>query len=533
MTKTSLVASQLNLTIGGAALDNEGQTLVAEVTVEQHTHLPHMVWIRLYDPELKLLDDGPFDLTKEVQITAQTASGATVALFKGEITALEPAFNEGMNAELLVRGYDRLHRLYRESKSRAFRNIKDSDLAERITQEAGLAIGEITPTSIIYDHVYQANQSNLAFLMQRAWRIGYECFVDEAKLYFRRPNPKAEGVTLTWGDELLSFHPRMSLAEQVDEVIVKGWDPEKQTTIIGRADQGGLYPTLQEAKNGAAWAAERFGRGKVTIVNQPLLNQAEADLLATARLNELSGAFVEAHGVAFRRPDIRAGKTVTLRGLGKRFSGVYLVTSATHSFTSAGLTTTFAVRGARSGLLTEPISSESLLDRWFGLVTAVVTNTDDPKQWGRVKLKFPWLADDAESDWARVMGIGAGPQAGLFIMPEVNDEVVVAFVHGEFSHPIVLGGLWNGQHALPADASAVPGGKKPGVRTLYSLHGQKITLDDVNKKLIIEGNGDLEIKATGDLTIKTDGNIKLAAGADIDLDASGQVTITGTTINLN
>jgi phage protein D len=119
--------------------------------------------------------------------------------------------------------------------------------------------------------------------------------------------------------------------------------------------------------------------GKVVIVDQPVVSQAEADALAAARMDELSGAFVEADGLAFRRPDITAGQMVKLEALGKRFSGTYLVTGARHEYTAQGLRTTFTVRGSRTGLLTEQLLHQPPLDRWPGVVTAVITNTEDPK----------------------------------------------------------------------------------------------------------------------------------------------------------
>jgi uncharacterized protein involved in type VI secretion and phage assembly len=355
----------------------------------------------------------------------------------------------------------------------------------------------------------------------------------------------------------------MTLAEQVDEVIVKGWDPEKKAAIVGQAKNGRLYPKIQESRDGAVWAGT-FGNGKLIVVDQPVVSQAEADVLAAARLDELSGAFIEAEGVAFRHPDIKAGQIVALQGLGDRLSGSYLVTSATHTYTASGLMTTFTVRGSRTGLLTEQIAHQPPLQRWPGVVTAVVTNADDPNDWGRVKVKFPWMADDAESDWARVVGAGAGPEAGLFIMPEVGDEVVVAFEHGDFSRPFVLGGLWNGQHKLPPEAAGAASGEKPLVRTWHSrtghlitmydnadnkveimtAGGHKIVLDDAGTKIEITSKGGLTLilddssskitlESGGEVEVKSTSNMKLEAGGNLDLKASGQVNVKGAMINLN
>jgi phage protein D/phage baseplate assembly protein gpV len=546
MLKPSELASQIDIKLDGTRVQQSIMRKVDRVVVDQHSHLPDMFTIRLHDEDLELLDDGPFDLTRSVTIEATKRYGDQVTLIQGEITALEPSFDEGMIAELVVRGYDRSHRLYRQTKSKSHLNKTDADLAGEIAREAGLR-AEIDPTKTVYEHVYQHNQSDLTFLMQRAWRIGYECFVADDTLHFRRPSSGSAAATLTWGDDLLSFRPRMTLAEQVDEVVVKGWDVEGKRAIVGRAHNGRLYPKTGESRDGSSWAST-FGSGKRVIVDQPVVSQAEADILAAARLDEISGAFLEAEGVAFRRPEIRAGRMVTLKALGQRLSGSYLVTSATHVYSAEGLTTTFAVRGSRTGLLTEQMMHRLPQDRWPGVVTAVVTNTDDPEDWGRVKVKFPWMADDAESDWARVVGIGAGQNAGLFVMPLVGDEVLVAFAHGDFGQPFVLGGLWNGQHDVPPPVLQAPSGEKPLVRTWHSAGGHRITVyDNAEKKIEIataDGNNitlddaQREIRITGSgrkITIESKGGIEICAKqGNIEIDAgTGNVNIQGATINLN
>src|SRR5512144_3220622 len=134
MPKPHFLISQIYLTVDSEPVQSPVIKHLAEVIVDQHSHLPNMFSIRLHDPELKLIDSGPFDLTKSVKIEADTEDGTTVTLIEGEITALEPEFAEGMEASLVMRGYDKSHRLYREAKSIAHLNKKDSDLAEEIAR---------------------------------------------------------------------------------------------------------------------------------------------------------------------------------------------------------------------------------------------------------------------------------------------------------------------------------------------------------------------------------------------------------------
>jgi uncharacterized protein involved in type VI secretion and phage assembly len=388
-------------------------------------------------------------------------------------------------------------------------------------------------------------------------------------LLFRKPRLDKAAAEIAWGEDLLSFRPRLTIAEQVKETLVRGWDVQRKAPVIGRAGGGGLYPKFKRQENGSE-EARAFGESRMVIVDQPVVSQAEADILAAARQNELSGAFVEADGEAFRRPDIRAGRLLAIKGLGERLSGEYLVTRATHVYTSAGLKAFFRVTGARSGLLLEQIQPNDAA-RWPGAVTAIVTNTDDPNGWGRVKVKYPWVTDEDESFWARVVAVGAGPESGLAAVPAVDDEVLVVFLHGDFDQPYVLGGLWNGKDGLPPATAAAPAGEKPLVRswrsrtghhitvydnadnkvevvtsgghalvlddaarkiTLQSAQGLEIVLDDNGQKVTITGSGSVAVTAGTSLTLKG-ANVKVEATGSLDLQASGPVRVKGATVSLN
>ncbi|NYT10294.1 MAG: phage tail protein [Methanosarcinales archaeon] len=117
-----------------------------------------------------------------------------------------------------------------------------------------------------------------------------------------------------------------------------------------------------------------------------------------------------------------------------------------------------------------------------GIVLGIVTNNQDKEGLGRVKVKFPWLDDGDESRWARVATLMAGNARGCFFLPEVGDEVVIAFDHGDINHPYVLGSLWSG-------ADMPPDGNRDGknnLRIIKSRSGHTITFNDQDNRGNVE-----------------------------------------------
>ncbi|MCP5049699.1 MAG: phage tail protein [bacterium] len=109
-----------------------------------------------------------------------------------------------------------------------------------------------------------------------------------------------------------------------------------------------------------------------------------------------------------------------------------------------------------------------------GVASGIVTNNQDPDGLGRVMLWFPWLSEDNESNWARVATLMAGADAGSFFLPEVGDEVLVAFDHGDIDSPYVIGSLWNGKAAPLEDNQD----GNNNIRTFKSRSGHRVTFDD-------------------------------------------------------
>jgi uncharacterized protein involved in type VI secretion and phage assembly len=193
----------------------------------------------------------------------------------------------------------------------------------------------------------------------------------------------------------------------------------------------------------------------------------------------------------------------------------------------------------------------------YGVVVGLVTNNNDPEGLGRVKVQFPCLG--SESHWARVASLMAGKDRGTYFLPEVDDEVLVAFEHGDLRFPYILGMLWNGQDTVPAKNED----KKNNIRMIKSRSGHTIRLDDTEGKEKIEildktGKNSLVFDtATNTITISVDqdltlsapkgkielaaqtinlaakGSIKLTAQQGMDLETTGTMNLQGSIINLN
>lgn len=161
--------------------------------------------------------------------------------------------------------------------------------------------------------------------------------------------------------------------------------------------------------------------------------------------------------------------------------------------------------------------------RFYGVCVGVVTNNQDPDGMGRVRVKFPWLSNEDESYWARQATPMAGGDRGVYFLPEVNDEVLCAFDHGDISIPYIIGSLWNGQDAPPESNSD----GENNMRTIKSRSGHVIRFDDTSgaEKIIIrdktESNEIVIDSAENKLTIKIGQEIEIEAGGNISVKSTG------------
>ncbi|MEM9538600.1 MAG: VgrG-related protein [Cyanobacteria bacterium P01_E01_bin.42] len=557
---------------------NEAQSKLYEdllqVLVEESLHFPAMFTLVIrndYQPGMGEDSDEPWqhdylEIGKKVKVSFSASTTASQdfqeenegQVIEGEITAIEAHFSDQTQAPIVVRGYDISHRLHRGKWNRSFQNLTDSDLVKKIAGEVGISVGKVDESGVPHEYLFQENQTNMEFLRSRASRIGFELFIQDGKLNFRKPT-KDEILDLEWLRDISNFRVRTTSAEQVKSVEVRGWDYTQKQAIVSTANSEKVVTETEQGK-GSETSGKFQGLPAPTlyVVDRPVEQPKEADLMAEALCNEIGGQFVLADARGEGNPKIRPGRVVKLQGMGK-YSGQYYVTETRHAFQERIYTTEFSVRGLRGGDLLTLLNSPDRLQPGQTFLVGIVTDNEDPEGLGRVKVKFPSLTEEHSSNWARVVSPGAGKSRGFDCLPEIEDEVLVGFEHGDIHRPYVLGGVWNGEDMPPekVEDSVTDGkvrlrtlrtrkghllqfveedksGTQAGVRIktekghqvylndsqgkieIVTKGGHKLILDDNGSKMSMSSTGTLSIEAKGAIDLKTQGVISLS-GSKVDL----------------
>lgn len=581
---------KLDIKIDDTPLPPDAEAHLLAAVVEDNLNVPDAFELTFSDQFRNTLSTTGIEIGKKVKVTAE---GTT--LMAGEITALATEYEPGLGTRTIVWGLDGSHRLFRGRHTHTYNNEPYSEIAKTIAQRAGLKAGTIDPTPppAPDKHVSQANVNDWQFLKWLGSEANREVAVVEGALDFRRgaessgaPGRKQyetkDPQVLTFGHNLLRFRSMVTSAEQVKEVEVRGWNVRQKQTMVGHAPARTNTASLGVKPEELAG---KFGsQPKFVATNAPYGESDNLDEIARHVADHIAGAFAEFDGTSLGSPQLKAGAAVRVQDVGEPFDGQYLLTSTRHVWRpETGYRTHFAVTGKqdRSLLgLTAPGTTNGAATPAgppiSGVVIGVVTDVKDETHSGRVKLRFPWLSDDYESDWARTVQVGAGRDRGLLVVPEVNDEVLVVFEQGDIRRPFVLGGLYNGVDKPKTADYLDPNSGQIVVREFVSRSGHRLrfderqgrdeaitlvsaqekcrlVLDEKNNEIVVHvsgaggkvtivSQGEVSIEATGgpvkvkgqriELESQTDVAVKASTGVKID-GGAGVVEIKGSLIKLN
>lgn len=577
ITATDLV--DVKILANGAALKGEYGVLSVHTSRYMNRVATARIVLSDGDPAKKDFsissNDDALTPGKEVEIQMGYHDGAKT-IFKGIIVnhAIRSAKNKHSSLTLEIK--DKAFLLCVARRSKCFTDQTDSEIMEAVATDAGFPGGDIAvdSTSLKHKEMVQFNATAWDFIVSRAEVNGLLVLTNNNKLVVSKPDTsQAAAKELVYGTDVISFDSEIDGRTQFSEVKSAAWNYKNQAV----EESGEASITYKESGNlkgddlasGMHMPAyELFHSGN--IGSEELKAWSEAQLLKS-RLAKNCGR-IRIKGVN----DLQPGQVITLTGFSRRFNGNVLVTGICQDYDKSAWETEvhfgLAFPWFHEHVDIADKQAAGLLPGVHGLQIGIVTQLEnDPDGQDRIKIQLP-LADNRDGIWARMASLDAGNKRGAFFRPEINDEVVVAFVNDDPRFPVVLGMLNSSAKPAPLKASNSNPEKgwvtRSNIKVIFnddkkSLQietpaGKKLVLDDDadsitisdqhNNKITMGANG-ITIESGKDINIKSaSGNLKAQANnidhaanmnftakgnGQASVSSTGQTVIKGAVVNIN
>ncbi|HMQ46523.1 MAG TPA: type VI secretion system tip protein VgrG [Saprospiraceae bacterium] len=518
---------------------------------------------------MEVSDQDIFSPGNEIEISAGYYRDEAV-IFKGIIIRHALKIRAGQSPMLEIECKDKAVRMTVERKNAYFLESSDQEIIESILNNHGLT-PEVESTSVTHPEMVQYHATDWDFILTRAEANALLVLAKDNTIIAKKPDFEADAkMVLTYGSSIFEFEAEMDARDQYPAAKAVTWDYTNQALTEVQADAngvsalGGLGGAIAGAVGAVAGAAQSalgavgvslpgvppntdytqsLGVSHVLLQHSGKLPQPELEKWVEAqfqksKLAKLRGR-VKFEGLA----DIYPGDSIELQNVGLRHAGKVLITAIRHEIKDGSW---FAQ--AQFGLPQEwfveefpnvnyPIAG-SLLPAIQGLQVGVVTRlAGDPDGEDRIQVRLPLVAADGEGVWVRIAAMDAGDNRGAFFRPEIEDEVIVAFINNDPRQGVVLGML--NSKAKPAPLPTTDDNHEKGwvtrsgiklifndEKSSYTLEtpgGNKCVIDDDDKSILLEDQHGNSLKMNQD-------GITINSAKDIILSATGDVKIEGTNL---
>lgn len=493
MSKATENQPDFEIRIDGTELPRAIAENIVEIDVEEAVgHLARSrIHIRNWDPDVNKTEQDEseesrlFALGKDITILMGWTSDLS-EVFDGIITAAD--------IKLTTTGYPTLELTARcrgimlagSPKNAVWTDTTDVAAVESICSAVGLQVegtaGVEHPCLVQYD------ASDWEYVGQRARALGLQHYVRGKKLNFTEPSADgAPASTLTWTRDLLEFHVSQDLGRALDSATATAWNPDDKTTTTAtvKSDESTHSSGHRESPSSLLKQASMSKPRAAQLVDSGPLGESELQAWSRGLIDRRALTVYHGSGTCLGDPAIRIDGLIEVKGVGQDYDGELYVTRVRHRLTPASFRTTFSIGTPPVPVPDHRRSYTPLLPANDSLVIATVESfKDEDKKQGRVSIKLPWMAEDAEAIWARLASAAAGPSRGFVYIPEPGDEVVVTFLNSDPRFPVVLGALWNGQDAPPDTYDP----EKNDKRSIVSRSGHKLVFDDTDsaEQILVE-----------------------------------------------
>lgn len=472
------------------------------------------------------------------------------AIFEGFIIDVRIVVEKSARSQMVIECRDCAYAATQGRKNTIFEKKKDADIIKEVLSD----YGSVKVDSTTYQHpvLMQYYCTDWDFALSRADANGLFVTVNGGDISIAKPDVSAKAVlTVTYGIDLISFDGGLSAKEQFTNYEAVSWDSSQQKIIKATASTPSLNKQGDLQPKSFAQSDKQLLQSDAHI-EEGSLKQWVDSMALKAGLARYNGKF-SFYGSAKAVP----GCIIELKGMGERFSGNVFVGSVNHTIENNEWVTEVEMGVSSRNITSETDvvapSAAGLVPGIEGLHIGVVKKLDgDPLKESRVLVEFPWLNDKKKELWARVATLYASKKAGIFFLPEKNDEVVIGFFNNDPNHPVVLGSLNNKKNMAPFEYTAENHKKAIITRENMKIEfdeekkiitivtpsknqieinddAKSIELSDQNKNKIIMNSSGITLSSAKDIILKAKGNINLDA-VKVEIKAKSDVAIEGANV---
>jgi Rhs element Vgr protein len=481
------------------------------------------------------------------------------SIFKGIIVKHSIEIKRSGESFLILDVMDKALKMTLTRKNDLFPKIKDGELIGKLITANGLS-QDVAATTTVYEQIVQYDATDWDLMMMRAEINGLLVTVEGGKVTAKKPDTSQSPVLeLTFGDSILDFNADMDAATQLDPSAVKGysWNDDTLELTEGKAGTVGIdVPgNVSPAKLADVFGIKNYPLQSGGNIDQPSLAAWATAGVQKSQLSRITGQ-VKFQGNA----DVLPGKMITLTGVGNRFNGNAFVSAVFH-YIEGGNWITAVHFGMAFKWFADDVkniaapSAAGQLPPVKGLLTGIVKKVDsDPNGEFRVLVNIPLFQNKSKSIWTRMGTLYANKKTGFFFYPELEDEVIIAFLNEDPRYPVILGCLYSKKMTPPFTPDAQNNKKaivtreklqilfddKDKIIEINTPGGHSIKMDDKSGALSIKDNnkntvslskGGVSIESGGNLKISAKGNITMEASGNMSLAAKANVTIDGAQIS--
>ncbi|NYF78657.1 type VI secretion system Vgr family protein [Granulicella arctica] len=338
-----------------------------------------------------------------------------------------------------------------------------SSIANTVAGRASLSVSVNADSSKALNYV-QYGETDYSFLNRIV--DDYGCWLRPKEGGIEIFNSFQSGATVQWRGEgdLIDFHLRGTLAPT--GVSGSHYDHHAmQSDTFDNVSTPPQFYSSAERLTGAVQSASKMLPAAFEPQRARAMTLGDYQDQLHSESQRSIGSSVTGTGHS-RNQQLKAGDTIDIAG-DLDAKGTYGLIQVVHRWEKNGYSNSFLCTPWKQYRNPQPPATRT----WSGVVSARVVDHNDPKKMGRVKVQFFWQGDNS-THWARATSPHAGPDRGFMFMPEVGDEVAVAFEDGDPERPVILGSLWNGVQQAPR----------------YDFRGADVETNDVKRLVTKSGN---------------------------------------------